>query len=151
MCQVLLRVVDKTNLDDPYHDCKCLKRGDIVVVVGDAHVWGREELRDPAWRILRLPNITVEQAEAFLGPELDTDPANPSRVLQRRQFKLDVDNVQMPAGLKAWLLDFTRAQPTRSINWTWAQIEPYRARKAPRQDPNVFEPLVELNVGIKVG
>lgn len=137
MCEVLLRVADKIGAD-PYLDAKCLKRGDIVVVCADGWAWGADELVNPFWRILKLPNVTVAQAEGFLGREFDTDPAKPSRVLRRRAFGVDLASVTIPAGLKAWLLDDTRAAPTRTTNFTPAQFLALKQAKAPLLDPNVI-------------
>lgn len=137
MCEVLLRVADKTNAD-PYKDAKCLKRGDVVVVCADGWAWGVDELALPFWRVLKLPNVTVVQAETFLGPEFDSDPANPSRVLRRRAVLLDMDNSTIPAGLKAWLLDDTRVAPTRIANFTPSQFLALKKSKTPLTDPAVI-------------
>lgn len=138
MCEMLLRVVDKINLNDPYLDVKCLKRGDVVVICDDGWEWGSEDLRNPAWRILKLPNVSKSMAEAFLGPELDTDPANPSRMLQRRAFKFDVDNASLPLPIKAWLADVSRANPSFTAGLSAAQLLSFRAAKPRKQDPNVL-------------
>lgn len=137
MCEVLLRVVDKVS-DDPYRDAKLTKRGDVITVQPDGWNWGAQELADPNWRILKLPNVPQATAEGFLGPEVDTDPANPSLVLQRRAFRFNVDSTAIPAGVLAWLNDATRAEPTRTINFTAAQFVAFKQAKARRQDPAVI-------------
>lgn len=138
MCEVLLRVADKVNATDPYADAKCLKRGDIVVVCVDDWPWGSDELAHPFWRVLKLPNISVQQVETFLGPEYDDDPANPSRVLRRRAFMVDLGSATIPAGLRAWLLDDTRAAPTRTANFTATQFLALKKGKTRLPDPNVI-------------
>ena len=92
MCEVLLRVIDKVN-EDPYKDCKLLKKGDVVIICPDGWSWSIEEKTNPDWRILKLPNISKEFAEAFTSPEIDTDPQNPSNVLRRRSHFFDLDNL----------------------------------------------------------
>lgn len=131
MCEVLLRVVDKVN-EDPYLDAKLLKRGDVVVIVEDGHAWGREELANPDWRIVKLPNVTSSVASAFLGDEKDTDPTKPSRVLRRRAFRLDWQT--LPAAVLAWLADDTRAVPTRTVNISAAQLLALKVSKTPLAD-----------------
>lgn len=90
MCELLVRVFDKTNPDCPYHDAQCTKRGDVIAVADDGHRWGGAELTHPDWRIVKVPGVPREAATGFLAPELNDDPANPSRVLQARAFTFDL-------------------------------------------------------------
>ena len=136
MCEILLRVRDKVNDADPYLDAQCLKRGDVVVVVENGWPWSEAELTNPDWRILKLPNVSVEFAEAFLAPEVDTDPTRPSRMLRRRALRVAVN--ALPAAVRTWLADETRAQPTRTMNVTEAQLWNLREGKTPLPDPNVI-------------
>jgi hypothetical protein len=136
MCELLIRVRDKVNEDDPYLDAQCLKRGDVVVVVEDGWQWGRQELSNPDWRILQLPNVSVMQAQAFLGQEVNDDPAQPSRVLRRRGWAFGLGS--LPAALRAWIDDDSRKTPTRRVNLTAAQILAMRQRKQRLTDPNVI-------------
>lgn len=98
MCELLIRVADKMN-DDPFKDAKCTKRGDVIHVAPDGWPWGNEEKTLPFYRIVRLPGVPLEEAQALLGPELDDDPRNPSRVLQRRAFRLDLDHPDFKDGM----------------------------------------------------
>lgn len=135
MAEFLVRVTDKVNTD-PYLDCQCLKRGDVVTVQADGWVWGEFELSNPAWRIVLAPNISVSAATAFLGPELPVDPQNPSRMLQRRAFMLDVR--KLPVQWLVWLADDTRAQPTKLFSGSDAQVLALRTARPVRTDPNVI-------------
>lgn len=91
MCELLVRVVDKTNAD-PYVDANhCLKRGDVVSIHADGHEWGRGELGNPDWIIVKVPGVSVTDAAAFQASEVDDDPAHPSAVLQARAFRLNLD------------------------------------------------------------
>lgn len=137
MCELLIRVRDKTN-DDPYLDARCLKRGDVVVVVEDGWQWEREELTNPDWRILQLPNVTVAQAVAFVGEEVDDNPEQPSRVLRRRGWSFDVDASELPASVRAWFGDDSRAVPTRRVLLSAAQILALRRAKVRLRDRNVI-------------
>ena len=135
MAELLVRVVDKVN-DDPYLDCHCTKRGDVIVIAPDGWSWGREELTNPHWRIVKAPNISVDDASAFLGPELETNPQNPSRVRQKRGFKLGLE--RLPPNWALWLADDTRAQPTKTFNGAGAALLAMKARKPALADPNVM-------------
>ncbi len=135
MCEMLVRVVDKVN-DDPYLDVQCTKRGDVIAIQPDGWVWGREELRNPDWRIVKVPGVSVTQAAAFLGPELNTDPANPSRMLRRRAFRLDVDALPDPKGQ---LGDHKRRNPLHRVNLDHVGLMAFKVAKPPLSDPNVFD------------
>lgn len=136
MCEALFFVVDRVH-PDPYMDVQNFKRGDVIVVEPDGHVWGTDELSNPDWRILKLPNVSVLQAQSFLSEEVDTDPQKPSRMLQKRGFKLDVDAATLPAAVKTWLLDKTRAAPTFTVNFTPAQFITFKKKRDRRADPNI--------------
>lgn len=92
MAELLVRIVDKVNTDDFYRNCQCTKRGDVIAAQPDGWPWGREELATPDWRILSVPDMTVSEASVFLSAERDVDPRHPSRTLQRRAFKINLDH-----------------------------------------------------------
>jgi hypothetical protein len=137
MSEVLVRVRNKVQAD-PYLSCKLHERGDVIVVCADGWAWSAAELTNPDWRIIKLPNVTVSQVDGFLGPEFDTDPAHPSRMLRRRAFMLDIDFSDLPLAFKNWLRDDTRAAPTRTVNYTPAQFLALKVAKTPLTDPNVI-------------
>lgn len=137
MCEVLVRVANKAN-DDPYRTAQLLQRGDVVVVVEDEHAWGPAELSNPDWRILKLPNVSVNAALAFLGPELDSNPGKPSLMLRPRAFRFDLEHGALPAAFKAWLADSSRKRPARALDVTEAQFAATKVRKAALADPNIL-------------
>jgi hypothetical protein len=120
MSELLVRIVDKIN-PDFYLNTKCTKRGDVIVVRPDGWAWGSEELTNPQWTILRLPNVPLTEAEALLGPEKNADPSHPSHTLQRRTSHLDLDH--LPANLDTLPLQTFQA---------------LKLRKQPVVDPAVF-------------
>lgn len=130
MCELLLRVVSKANPDDPVLDSKLTKRGDVIVAVEDGWAWSQPERSNPHWRIIRLPNVTLSEAQSFLAPEPEDTPETPSRFRQRRAFRFDIDNPALPAAFAAWLADDSRAQPARTVNFDWQQLVAFRKRVA---------------------
>lgn len=137
MAELLVRVVDKIN-NDPYLNVKCSKRGDVISVQPDGWVWGKEEYKNPEWRILKFPSVTVSEASAFLGAELETDPENPSAMLQSRGFSLDLAN--LPAPILEVISDIKRRNPTaRHKPTTGAQLLALKLTKAAIPDPNVMD------------
>lgn len=130
MCELLLRVVDKINRDDPRLDSKCTKRGDVIVAVDDGWSWSPAERTNPDWRIIRLPNVTLSEAQSFLAPEPEDTPETPSPFRQRRAFRFDADSPALPAAFATWLADASRAQPARTVNYDWSQLAALRKRVA---------------------
>lgn len=90
MCQIVVFIRDKTNPDDVYKDARLYKAGDVIEVVPDKWNWGREDLANPDWRIVSIPDLGEEEARQFLGPELNVSAVGPAKMLRRRAFKLDL-------------------------------------------------------------
>lgn len=139
MAELLLRVADKTSAD-PFKDAKLTKRGDVIVALPDGWNWTEEEQRNPAWRILKWPALSLSAASVFLSPELDTEPAqlgieNP--MLQRRGFGLDLDAKSLPPAFAAWLADDTRAAPFFTVP-AGITVTTLRKKKQARTNPNVI-------------
>lgn len=108
--QVLLRVTDKINTNDPKLDAKCLKRGDVVVIVDDDHNWGTQDLTNPDWRIIKAPNMTQETADLIMQEQADFAEAN-TDLLKRRKFSLDFSSPTFSPSLIAFLTDNNRPTP----------------------------------------
>lgn len=104
MAELLIRVIDKVN-PDFYKNCQCTKRGDVIAVCPDGNRWGDRELNAPHYRIIKMPKMTVEEGSILLAPEPEKDPSNPSRTLQRRAFKIDLDSKDIPADITAYIDD----------------------------------------------
>lgn len=138
MCEMLVRVVDKINRDDPYLDAQCTKRGDVIVICEDGWAWSGAELKNPDWRVIKIPKVSVLEAQAFLQPEIDSDPKNPSKVLQRRAYKVDLEHAEL-APVKMVLDDAARKTETALVDLTFEQLQAVKVQKPRLQDPNVFE------------
>lgn len=90
MAELLVRVVDKIG-DDIFKDAALTKRGDVIVVCPDGWPWGSEELSNPEWRIISVPDMTEIEANAMTTREIgDRSVQN---VLQERAFKFDLDSL----------------------------------------------------------
>lgn len=135
MCEILLRVVDKVGTD-PYNNSKLLKAGDVVMIVPDGWAWGTEELGHPDWRIISLPLVSVDAASAFLGPEFNSDPSNPSQVLRPRAFSFDLAHGSLNASFKSWLGKSGRSQVKKSLTITLAELMALKKGKTRLADPN---------------
>ena len=134
MCELLVIVTDKTNAD-PYLDAKCYKRGDVVTVHPDGHIWGSGELINPLFRILKMPGLPVTDALSLVKSEVDVDMNNPSSVLQRRASRLLLDN--LPSSVKIALAK-GRSNPLVKALLSSAELEGHKIQKPTLSDPNVF-------------
>lgn len=90
MCELLVRVVDKVNPNDPLADLQCHKAGDVIVAVDDGHQWGRAEVANPEWRIVRVPGASIADVSGLLAEEPQVQGL-PEAVRARRGFRLDLD------------------------------------------------------------
>ena len=134
MCELLILALNKVS-PDPYRDSKLYKRGDVICVQPDGWLWGKQELANPLFRIVKVPGVSLEQASAFLGSEHDVDPTNPSRLLQNRAFRIDLDALPGAAALT----DQKRKNPLHKVTLTAVQLLTFKIAKEKLADPNVFE------------
>ena len=138
MCEILIRARDKVNATSVYLDVQCTKRGDVISVQENGWAWGSEELSARYWRIVKLPNVSVSAAVALLVPELPVNPLIPSKTLQRRGFRWNVNAASLPAAVRNWINDDSRAAPSRTVNLSESQFLALIEKKPPVVDPNVF-------------
>lgn len=142
MAELLVRVVSKVNPSDVYKDVKLTKRGDVIVAQPDGWGWSDMEKTNPDWRIFKWPSVTVSEASVFLSPELPIAPkASPDMpddpMLQRRGFNIDVDLAALPASLRQYLSDMTRAQSSFDVP-AQITISMVKRQKERRVDPAVI-------------
>lgn len=134
MCEILVCVRDMGQTGNIALDSKRPKQGDVIDVHPDGWIWGVCELgqivqgnpngNHPFFRIIKLPNVTVNQASNMLAPELDTDPQNPSPYLQYRARYLDKVKIAalVSKTLRDYWLDDLRTAGFLVLNFTAAQI-----------------------------
>lgn len=88
MAELLIRDIDKVN-DDPYLDVRCTKRGDVITVQEDGWPWGRKEVGNPIWRIIKL-DAPLSECLQLLSQELPQS-TTPDRMTRVRAFYFDLD------------------------------------------------------------
>ena len=109
MAQLQVRLVDKGNPDDPVADLKCFKRGDVISLVEDAHVWSDLEFGETDERVIIFADgVDAADLTAFLAPTYDVDGA----LVKPRARRFDLDTWQAngtpvldKAGALALLID----------------------------------------------
>lgn len=133
MAELLIQVRPKIH-DDPYKDVACLKRGDVIVAKPDGWNWGGDERTSHALMIVKLPHVSIDEAESLCASERDTNVSMPSRMLQSRLFHLDLDHPSWPDEARAACVpDETRA--VESLTVPSLDIAAVRRMKAPVRDP----------------
>lgn len=113
MCELLICADSKINEDSIYLDTKLPKRGDVISVREDNCLWGDMELHDSQWRIVKAPNLSVEEGSILLSPE---PPSYPDQVygpntLQYRGYYVSEERVVVDPEFAAYLSDSSRKEP----------------------------------------
>lgn len=94
MAELLVRTEDNTIPEDALMDLKSWKKGYVITVQENGWAWGSEELANPLFTIIKIPDMTVAQAGMFMG-YLDNsirDSGIPDKENPLRAFKVDLDH-----------------------------------------------------------
>jgi hypothetical protein len=121
MAELLVRIIDKVNPNDPDLDLQCLKRGDVVVVQEDGWPWSAAELSEVLWKVMYFPGATLSAAESYLAPEL---PDGPDDTATKRR--------------RAFLFNLISALPQSTFNGGDTEMLSFQVRKPPLESPDVF-------------
>lgn len=108
MCEFLFRVYDHSSEPGTR-----LGRGDCVAVCENNWPWTSAELTNPAWRIVKVPDMSVEEAYTYLVE----DPGNEELgyLPQRRKYMIDQGRFIYPS-TKAFVDDDTRQVPFLTVS-----------------------------------
>jgi len=106
--QLLVRVVDKISTDAS-KNIQLTKRGDVIAVKPDGADWGLEELINPEWRIIHVPDMNDIEAQNLLQPE-PKDNLAPNKPTQKRLIKIDLDALIV----KGYIVDKPRPIATKA-------------------------------------
>tara|TARA_R110000868_G_scaffold44119_3_gene147716 strand:- start:354 stop:764 length:411 start_codon:yes stop_codon:yes gene_type:complete len=91
MCELLIRVEDKTN-SDPVLDRQSSKAGDIITVQEDGWAWGTKELDATHWMIVKLPGVAVSAYADMLQSETVEGQDGKQTLIRRRRKGIDVSH-----------------------------------------------------------
>lgn len=100
MARFLVKAVSAAHVD-PVKDARgCYKRGDIVVIRPDGHVWGREETL-PMFYQVDVSGLTVEAATLYAQAHTEPDLASPfpgdTTPVKRRRYRFRIEALSGPA------------------------------------------------------
>ncbi len=119
MAELLVRIKNKVPDNDPRAHL-FLREGEVVAVCPDEHEWGSNEKNNPDWIILKLPNITEQEASVMLGRHVGDMPNG--ELPQRREFRIDLEK------LKNY----------KHEELKYEDLEELKIRRKPKTDPRFF-------------
>jgi hypothetical protein len=116
---------------DPVKDRRgCWKRGYIVIVKPDGHVWGAEE--NPAtatirkFAILKFPGVSVARVEKYIVEQFEDGILTPYR---RRLWQIQFSELPQAARNKLTNTGIlTIGSQAQGGDYTWAQVRDYFMR-----------------------
>jgi hypothetical protein len=138
--ELLVRIVDKPKSGDVYLDAARTVAGDVIAFAPDGHIWGTEEVRNPDWRIIRVPGMSLTEAKAMTGAELP-QAFTPNQLLRKRQFVLDIEQLDIMEGGKV-LADRTATPKGVDATVSHSNVAAVRSLKPKLIDPRFIGPRV---------
>lgn len=119
-------------------DCQLFKAGDVIHYHADGADWGKSEINNSNWRIVRVPNLSTAQADSLIALELPTDPHNPSPTLQKRGMTINLQGLDLLS--PGYVLGIFKSP---NVQITQKSIASYIAT-LPAFDPAAFFALASL-------
>lgn len=144
MCHLVFFVRDRANPDDVFKDARLYKAGDVIESLPDRWNFGSQDLANPDWRILFVPDMTVEEGHQFTGQEFNVSSKNPTDMLRRRRVRIDLAALGATS-LAEWLADDSRKEPIASIDA--ATLMGAKRIKEPITDPRIIGELATDVIG----
>lgn len=136
--ELLIRVVDRVS-DDPVRHHQLTKCGDVIAYQPDGGPWGIEDLRNPDWRIVRVPGLAEAEARALVGEELPRGPAAHECLLRPRGMRVDPG----PLGLDP----VARERPYPDATVDADTFRPAMSLKDPLPHPDLVGPVTSPTIG----
>jgi len=121
MSELLIRIVDKVNPNDPALDLQCLKRGDVVTIGEDGWGWSAKELANSDWKVMYFPGASMSAAQSYLAPELPNGPDDLS-----------------PKRRRAFAFNLLSAAPQTTFSGGDEELMSFQIAKPPLEEPDVF-------------
>jgi hypothetical protein len=100
--ELLIQAKSQVLTGDPITDSKRWRAGEVIVAREIGHPgWGRQELINPLFRIVRLPAIPFTIAHMWEAPERARG-SSPARTLQHRMYSFAFDREDLPPEFARW-------------------------------------------------
>lgn len=104
--EFLIRIRDRGGVD-PVKGIGDSKAGDVIAACPDGWVWTVAELKSPDWRIVRAP-LTQVEVDGLLAHGAGDPSTGP---VYKRKMRVNFSLGGLPAAIRNWALDDTRATP----------------------------------------
>lgn len=119
MAELIVRVKDKHPINPASS-----KRGDVISVLPDGAQWGDLDQSDTHYRIIRLPNVSVEDVtNALLAPGRRSSPTQERAFVPFRSYRLDLKHADVAAHCAG-----TRPSAPLTLSWTLEDLVAARKR-----------------------
>ena len=92
MAEILIMNRDNTHQDPTKNETSCWKKGDIVFIADDNHPWGKEELNEEIFKIIKIPGSITAMIRMFRQPWITQKDTADEMLLRRSLWRYDFDN-----------------------------------------------------------
>ena len=138
---ILIRVKDRIH-PDPVKNAFNTKRGDVVEILPeDGRQWGRLDLSNPDYRIIRISGVTPTERLAFKRTGRRHEmPDGTFSLPRQRDIYIDLDDPSIPLVVRNWINDDKRAVPLLDLSGriTLAQLRSLVKTRDPYPDPRIL-------------
>ncbi len=92
--ELLIRITDKPRSGKIAVDAQRTSAGDVIACAADGHIWGKREVSNPDWRIVRVPGLSRDIAVSLVAVELPV-AFGANRLLRKRQLRIDLEQLEL--------------------------------------------------------
>lgn len=110
MCELLIRVKSKTHKDPDKDRRGSWKEGMVIVIKDDGWKWSHTE-QGPAYKILKVPGVDVDDVAKWAEPAFDLDDPTYETIYRTRRFVIDM--TKLTAAVEANLENALTPSATR--------------------------------------
>ena len=129
--EMLVRRVDKINLNSEALNSQCTKRGDVIVVKEKPCDWSEAEHDNIEWILLSVDDMSIGDAEAFLQVEQPIAATESQPLLKKRMMSLDLEG--MTAKIQSNEKAYDVARWSHAFTHTRSHITQYTVIKTPAE------------------
>lgn len=140
MAELVILIRDRETHPNPYEDVHRMKRGDVIEVLPDGHVFSPAELAHPNWRIIKIPGLSKNSPELVALTVSESGDPKQNKMLRIRKQGINCSWVGLPQAMKTYLADDSRAAPsiTATASFFVANRGSMVNIKTPLPDPAVI-------------
>ena len=127
MCRILVYGKNNTHPDPDTDRAGCYKKGMMVVVRPDGHIWGVKE-QYPNFVSIDLPEVSTEKVQKYINHQLLDSPLAEPPIYRRRRWILRWNDLPQSTKTKfntVGKIVIKVGTYDGPYDYTWAQIKAY--------------------------